>query len=113
MADYLTINGTPVEVVEGSGEGDNDEIGDAGRAINGNYLQRVIANKREWECTSRELTTAEKLALLALITPGVKTISGTMVDGYEIPCFLHRGKSTPIRNKANVLWVVTFKVVEK
>ena len=90
MADFLTLDGTAVEIAHGGAvQRSGDVIGETARAFNGSLRSTVRATKRAWEFTTAPLSLTDAAAVRALA--GFATVSGDAVAGASIACHVSIG----------------------
>lgn len=116
MADFLVVDGTPIEIIVGTGDGDYVEIGESDRAFNGDLLRRHDTTKLEWpSLQSMHTSRAAYEALVAnILTPVEHTITGTIVGDVPIQAYTFLKRALPIALRGGEIeWSAVFSLRQK
>src|SRR5574337_1051327 len=93
MADFLTLNGAPYDVVTtGATERAPRVIGEFVTTFAGTMRSDVRAVKRTWDVTLAPMSRSAFLALAALVGSSASVVcSGSALDGASVPCYVTLG----------------------
>jgi hypothetical protein len=84
---FLTIAGVTVPVsISGAAEKQKETVGSDSRAYAGNLRSTVRAEKRNWQFTTKTLSTVDDAALVAAVAGGVFVTCAGDALGVSVTC---------------------------
>lgn len=96
MPTFLTISGTPVEILKtGATQRTGERVGDSGRTISGVLRSIIVRTLRSWEVQTGPMVPLQEANLRALVeNDALVFVSGDITGGASVLCMIEMGETT-------------------